>query len=82
MNWYKFFPEYLRNDLYIAGESYAGIYVPYLAWQIHQNNQLYRVQKAKQKLNLKGFIVGNGATKWDVDISPSFPDVMYNFNLI
>lgn len=27
-------------------------------------------------------MVGNGATKWDVDISPSFPDVMYNFNLI
>jgi hypothetical protein len=27
-------------------------------------------------------MVGNGATQWDVDISPSFPDVMYNFNLI
>lgn len=26
--------------------------------------------------------MGNGATQWDVDISPSFPDVMYNFNLI
>jgi Serine carboxypeptidase len=27
-------------------------------------------------------MVGNGATNWEVDISPSFPDVMYNFNLI
>ena len=40
------------------------------------------MKKAKTKLNLKGFLVGNGATDWDVDISPSFPDVMYNFNLI
>lgn len=31
---------------------------------------------------MKGYIVGNGATQWDVDISPSFPDVMYNFNLM
>jgi len=34
------------------------------------------------KLPLKGFIVGNGATDWDFDVSPSFPDVVYNFNLI
>lgn len=38
--------------------------------------------KDTQKLNLKGFIVANGATDWDLDISPSFPDVVYNFNLI
>ena len=26
--------------------------------------------------------MGNGATNWDYDVSPSFPEVVYNFNLI
>ena len=82
IEWYLFFPEYKTNDLYISGESYAGIYVPYLAWQVHQHNQMQLIDPSLEIINLKGFIVGNGATHWETDISKSFPEVVYNFDII
>jgi len=30
--WYAKFPEFKANKLFVSGESYAGVYVPYLAW--------------------------------------------------
>ena len=34
------------------------------------------------KINFKGTLVGNGATNWNFDVSPSFPQTAYNFNLV
>lgn len=79
---YSGFPEFLGNELFISGESYAGIYVPYLAWQIYQNNLQQPFRSALVKYNLKGYLVGNGATNWDFDVSPSFPTIANDFNLI
>jgi len=30
--WFEKFPEREGNDVYVSGESYGGIYVPYMSW--------------------------------------------------
>lgn len=55
--WYKRFPSYRKQSFYIAGESYAGKYVPELAELIYDmNNDSYMF------INLKGFLLGNPET--------------------
>eukprot|EP01061_Rhynchopus_euleeides_P016692 TRINITY_DN27_c0_g2_i1.p2 TRINITY_DN27_c0_g2~~TRINITY_DN27_c0_g2_i1.p2 ORF type:complete len:487 (+),score=222.00 TRINITY_DN27_c0_g2_i1:53-1462(+) len=48
---FRVFPEYANNDLYLTGESYAGQYLPNIANYILTNGILS---------NLKGIAVGNG----------------------
>uniref|UniRef100_A0ACD6A5X5 Uncharacterized protein n=1 Tax=Avena sativa TaxID=4498 RepID=A0ACD6A5X5_AVESA len=54
VNWLERFPEYKARAFYIAGESYAGHYVPQLAATIlaHSNS-------TGAIINLKGILVGN-----------------------
>jgi carboxypeptidase C (cathepsin A) len=62
------FPELQKNDLYISGESYAGIYVPRLVerldWYIGNCTQSGKCDYVPQ---LKGWIVGNGVTDYNFD---------------
>ncbi|VVB13689.1 unnamed protein product [Arabis nemorensis] len=56
INWFKKFPEFRSNKFYIAGESYAGHYVPQLAEVIYDRNK--KVTR-ESHINLKGFMIGN-----------------------
>jgi len=49
-----------KNDFYISGESYAGIYVPWLAWKILQHNEM--PSSRDTIIKLKGVLVGNACT--------------------
>ncbi|XP_013195146.2 venom serine carboxypeptidase-like [Amyelois transitella] len=51
----QLFPELQSNKFFVTGESYAGKYVPALAYTIHKKNP-----DAKIKVNLKGLGIGNG----------------------
>jgi serine carboxypeptidase-like clade 1 len=75
------FPDLQENDLYLAGESYAGVYVPKLAQKIdwYIGNL---TDSSAYKPNLKGFIVGNGVTNWKYDGKPAFVEMSYWHGLI
>lgn len=49
-NFFKKFPEYRKNEFFITGESYGGIYVPTLSARVVDD----------KNFNFKGFAVGNG----------------------
>ena len=52
VNWFDAFPEYKDHDLYLSGESYAGIYVPTLAREIVRHQE-------QHPLRLRGFAMGD-----------------------
>ncbi|KAL2897770.1 Serine carboxypeptidase-like 34 [Bienertia sinuspersici] len=63
-NWFKRFPQFKSHDFYIAGESYAGHYVPQLAEQIFDGN---KNASKEDFINLKGFLIGNSLLDDDTD---------------
>lgn len=51
---FKQFPQYTSQDFHIAGESYAGHYIPVFASEI--------LAHKKTNINLKSVLIGNGLT--------------------
>ncbi|GAA5912118.1 hypothetical protein JCM6882_003058 [Rhodosporidiobolus microsporus] len=52
VRFYQVFPEFVNHDTYIAGESYAGQYIPYIAQAILASSRI--------ATRLKGLLIGNG----------------------
>jgi cathepsin A (carboxypeptidase C) len=51
---FKEFPQYAHQDFHIAGESYAGHYIPVFTNEI--------LSHKKRNINLKSVLIGNGLT--------------------
>lgn len=56
LNFFAAYPELSKNDFHISGESYAGVYVPYVTDAILTGN----AAKINPYVNIKGILVGNG----------------------
>uniref|UniRef100_A0A8D1U2S2 Carboxypeptidase n=1 Tax=Sus scrofa TaxID=9823 RepID=A0A8D1U2S2_PIG len=54
-DFFRLFPEYKDNELFLTGESYAGIYIPTLAVLVMQD----------PSMNLQGLAVGNGLSSYE-----------------
>ncbi|KAF7288071.1 hypothetical protein GWI33_000125 [Rhynchophorus ferrugineus] len=72
---FTLFPEFSKNEFYIAGESYAGKYVPSISYAIYKNNP-----SASLYINLKGLLIGNGLT--DPIHQLAYGDYLYQLGLL
>eukprot|EP00253_Pinus_taeda_P006517 PITA_06517 len=68
VNWFNRFPQYKFRKFYIAGESYAGNYIPELASKILQHKKLSQAPF----INFRGIMVGNGVMNSDTDVIGTF----------
>ncbi|CAL5363508.1 unnamed protein product [Camellia sinensis] len=55
VKWFERFPQYKQRPFYIAGESYAGHYIPELSQVIVHHNKGIK----DPIINFKGFLLGN-----------------------
>ncbi|KAK6160532.1 hypothetical protein DH2020_003913 [Rehmannia glutinosa] len=64
VSWFRRFPQYKSHNLYIAGESYAGHYVPQLAEVVIDKN---KIALDDDYINLKGIMIGNAVLDDETD---------------
>ncbi|KAK8712267.1 hypothetical protein V6N13_147507 [Hibiscus sabdariffa] len=62
--WYEKYPSFKSKDLYVAGSSYGGHFVPNLANGLLDDNK----QSKEMKFNVKGIALGNPLLRRKLDI--------------
>ncbi|OEL23121.1 Serine carboxypeptidase-like 34 [Dichanthelium oligosanthes] len=65
VRWFQRFPQHKAKEFYIAGESYAGHYVPQLAKIIVEENKM---ASKENYINFKGILIGNAYMDGDTDL--------------
>ena len=66
----------IGRDFYISGDSYAGVYIPFLATHMLEDTSL------TDKVNLRGILVGNGLTDFDTDVERSMVEFGFYHGMI
>lgn len=78
VSFFSNFTEFKGREFYISGESYAGIYVPWLAKSVLEWNE----ENEDNAINLKGILVGNGVINWEYDASNALAEFAYQRGLL
>ncbi|XWS30290.1 hypothetical protein CRYUN_Cryun24cG0104100 [Craigia yunnanensis] len=76
LNWLEKFPQFKESDFFLAGESYAGHYIPQLAALLVEHNKKPNIEP----VNLKAIALGNPLL--DVDISVLAGDFLWSHGAI
>ncbi|KAA3461626.1 serine carboxypeptidase-like 18 isoform X2 [Gossypium australe] len=71
--WLQSHPKFITNSLYIAGDSYAGKFVPIIVQAISDGIKEDYVPASNLKQLLQGYLVGNPATGSKYDDNSKIP---------
>ncbi|XP_064648192.1 probable serine carboxypeptidase CPVL [Lineus longissimus] len=78
VQFFQIYYEYSQLDFYVTGESYAGKYVPAIAYKIHS---VQANGSAKSMINLRGIAIGDGLCDPEM-MFPAFSGFVYNAGLM